>query len=73
MPKPLRILKRNEDCVLAQSALSGAYKVYDAEGDMICMTQSLETAEERFGSYDLAKVHEERRKEFARKLSEIAE
>lgn len=73
MPKPLRILKRNEDCVLAKSALTGAYKVYDAEGDMICMTQSLETAEERFGSYNLAKVHEERRKEFARKLSEIAE
>lgn len=61
MPK-YEIVKRNDDCIMLRNIKEGSYKIFDIEGDVICITHKSETAERVYREYSIEKVREERRK-----------
>lgn len=68
-----KILATNENCVLLLNKQIGSYKIYDTEGDVICMTMDREEAERVFNTYDLTKVREEKESNFLEWLRNNAE
>lgn len=76
MAGKFKILERKADCVLLYKAVGNdaKYIVKDIEGDIIYMCiNNLDGAREAFDSYDINKVHEEKKREFDKWLNEFAE
>jgi len=76
MAGKFKILERKADCVLLSKAVGSDTKflVKDIEGDLIYMSiNNLSGAMAVFDSYDINKVHETKKREFEKWLSEFAE
>lgn len=71
--KNYRILKQNKNCILLERKNDHYYKVYDVEGDVLCMTPSYEVAEQSFNTFDIEEIHRQQRENFIEKLKEIAD
>lgn len=70
--KLVKILERNDSCVLLHDKRYRHYKVKDIENYTIAMG-SYKTCKMAFDSYDINKVREERRKQLEDWLEEYAE
>lgn len=70
--KLVKILERNDNCVLLQDKRYGHYKVMDIENYCIAMG-SYENCKMAFDEYDINRVREERRKQLEDWLEEYAE
>ncbi len=72
MTRKFKILERKADCVLVKYSDMDKYKVRDIENDDIAIG-TYEHCKLMFDSYDINKVHEEKKREFEKWLDEFAE
>lgn len=70
--KLVKILERNDSCVLLHDKRYGHYKVMDIENYCIAMG-SYESCKMAFDEYDINRVREERRKQLEDWLKKYAE